>query len=61
MAEKTEVAEAVRNCAECKKQISRAKRYYRNGAYYCNKNCYRKKITKSKEEAAAGAKSEASS
>lgn len=36
--------EAMKNCAECKKAISRVKRYYRNGAYYCNKNCYQKKV-----------------
>jgi len=44
MAEQKEVVEAIKNCAECKKQISRAKRYYRNGAYYCNKGCYKKKM-----------------
>jgi hypothetical protein len=43
MADQNEVAEAAKNCAECKKPMSRAKRYYRNGAYYCNKNCYKKK------------------
>lgn len=51
MAEQTqtvEVTEAVRNCAECKKPIKRARRYYREGAYYCNKNCYRKKMGKGK-------------
>ena len=44
MAEQNEAVEVSKNCAECKKVISRAKRYYRNGAYYCNKNCYKKKI-----------------
>ena len=43
MAEQTETAEATKNCAGCKKIISRARRYYRNGFYYCNKNCYDKK------------------
>ena len=43
MAEQNEVVEVIKNCAECKKVISRARRYYRNGAYYCNKNCYKKK------------------
>ena len=45
-AQAVEVAEAVRNCAECKKPIKRARRYYRDGAYYCNKNCHRKKVEK---------------
>ena len=62
MAEQAEATqEAVKNCAGCKKAISRAKRYYRNGAYYCNKNCYNKKaveIAKEKEEAKAKAAEE---
>ena len=44
MAEQNEAMEAIKNCAECKKVISKAKRYYRNGAYYCNKNCYKKQM-----------------
>ena len=44
MVDQSEVIEAAKNCAECKKSISRAKRYYRNGVYYCNKNCYKKKV-----------------
>ena len=32
------------NCAACKKALQRSKRYYRNNAYYCNKNCYKKKV-----------------
>lgn len=43
MVDKKEMAEAAKNCAGCKKSISRVKRYYRNGAFYCNKNCYQKK------------------
>ena len=55
MAEQTEEkVEAVKNCAGCKKSISRAKRYYRNGAYYCNKNCYKKMLAGSVEEAQEG-------
>ena len=50
MAEKAEAVEVASNCAECKKSISRAKRYYRDGAFYCNKNCYKKKIDKIKAE-----------
>ena len=44
MADQNEMAEAAKNCAGCKKLISKARRYYRNGAYYCNKNCYQKKM-----------------
>ncbi len=44
MVDKKAMEEAAKNCVECKKSISRAKRYYRNGAYYCNKNCYQKKM-----------------
>ena len=50
MAEQNEVVEAIKNCAECKKIIKRARRYYRNGAYYCNKNCYRKKVSSADAE-----------
>jgi hypothetical protein len=45
MAEQTPVEEPIKNCAGCKKVISRARRYYRNGAYYCNKNCFQKKMS----------------
>ena len=54
MADKNEMAEAAKNCAECKKSISRAKRYYRNGAFYCNKNCYQKKMAALAAKAAEG-------
>ena len=54
MADKNEMAEAAKNCAECKKSISRAKRYYRNGAFYCNKNCYQKKVAALAAKAAEG-------
>jgi len=40
MPEKTE--EALKNCPACKKVVKKAKRFYRNGKYYCNANCYRK-------------------
>ena len=53
MAEQNEAAEPVKNCAECKKPIKRSRRYYRNGAYYCNKNCYKKKAESLKSEAQA--------
>lgn len=35
-------AEELKNCAACKKPVKRAKRFYRNGRYYCNENCWRK-------------------
>ncbi len=41
-----------KNCTMCKKALNRSKRYYRNNAYYCNKNCYQKKIEKDTETAA---------
>ena len=44
MGEKGDSAEIGRNCAECKKAIFKKKRYYRNGEYYCNKNCFKKKL-----------------
>jgi len=43
VAEKTEVVEESKHCTGCKKIMSPARKYYRNGAYYCNKNCYKKK------------------
>jgi hypothetical protein len=46
VADKTEAAEAKKNCGECKKPVKKAKKYYRDGVYYCNKNCYKKKISK---------------
>ena len=41
MADEKEVSEVGKNCPSCKKIMRRKKRYYRNGAYYCNKNCYK--------------------
>ena len=32
----------IKNCPGCKKPLKRAKRYYRNGGYYHNKNCWKK-------------------
>ncbi len=34
--------EEVKNCPACKKPLKKARRYYRNGAYYCNINCFKK-------------------
>ena len=50
MADEKEVKEVGKNCPSCKKILKRKKRYYRNGVYYCNKNCY-KKVATSKIEA----------
>jgi formylmethanofuran dehydrogenase subunit E len=37
------VVEETKNCASCNKPMKRSKRYYRNGKYYCNKNCFKNK------------------
>ncbi len=36
---KKEEAAPIKNCASCNKPLKRAKRFYRNGKYYCNKKC----------------------
>ncbi|MBF0511318.1 MAG: hypothetical protein HQL13_03220 [Candidatus Omnitrophica bacterium] len=53
MAEANEapVVEEVKNCPTCKKPMKRARRYYRNGAYYCNNNCFKKAQATAKENA----------
>jgi len=33
-----------KNCPACKKPLKRAKRFYRNGNYYCNANCFKKAL-----------------
>ena len=63
MAENTKTAAATvaapadekKNCAGCSKPMKKAKRYYRNGEYYCNKNCFK---NKGKEPPAAGKEKE---
>ncbi|MCR4337476.1 MAG: hypothetical protein NUV91_06695 [Candidatus Omnitrophica bacterium] len=47
MAEQQKEATAIVTCPSCKKRLKKAKRYYRNGAYYCNRNCW-KAVTQSK-------------
>ncbi len=32
----------LKTCAGCKKPMKRIVKYYRNGKYYCNKNCWKK-------------------
>jgi len=57
MAEATEVpvVEEVKNCPACKKPLKKARRFYRNGAYYCNNNCFKKVQAEAKAKAAATA------
>ena len=52
MAEQTEKKEEGKNCPACKKILKRSRRYYRNGAYYCNKNCFQKVASKAAADAA---------
>jgi hypothetical protein len=54
MAEATQapVVEEVKNCPACKKPLKKARRFYRNGAYYCNNNCFKKIQATAKTEAA---------
>ena len=61
MAEATQAApavEEVKNCPACKKPLRKARRFYRNGAYYCNSNCF-KKAQAAKSAKSAEAKPEA--
>ena len=51
MAEEKEVKEVGKNCPECKKVMKKKKRYYREGAYYCNKNCYKNAKAKTQDSA----------
>ena len=57
MAEATQapVVEEVKNCPACKKPLKKARRFYRNGAYYCNNNCFKKVQAEAKAEAAEAA------
>ncbi len=43
--------EVRKNCPACKKALKRAKKYYRNGDYYCNKNCWAKAQSQQGQEA----------
>ena len=42
MAKGTVKEEEVKNCPACKKHLNKAKRYYRNSQYFCNKGCWKK-------------------
>jgi hypothetical protein len=57
-ATKTPVVEEVKNCPACKKPLKKARRFYRNGAYYCNSNCF-KKVDATNKAAAVEAKAKA--
>jgi len=50
------VVEEVKNCPACKKPLKKARRFYRNGAYYCNNNCFKKAQATAKAEAPKEAK-----
>ena len=43
-----QLSEEMRKCGACGKNVKRAKRFYRNGRYYCNENCWRKKAAEKK-------------
>ncbi len=51
---KEAVLEEVKSCAGCGKPIKRARRYYRNGKYYCNNNCFKGKGKAAKKEDKGG-------
>ena len=42
--------EEIKNCPACKKPLKRARRFYRNGGYYCNANCFKKASAAAKEK-----------
>ena len=53
---KAAVVEEIKNCPACKKPLKKARRFYRNGAYYCNNNCFKKvKATAAEATAAVAA------
>jgi hypothetical protein len=51
-AEEKAVVEEVKNCPACKKPLKKARRFYRNGSYYCNNNCFKKADATAKAKAA---------
>ena len=51
-ATKAPVVEEVKNCPACKKPLKKARKFYRNGAYYCNNNCFKKVQATAKASAA---------
>lgn len=56
--------ERATNCASCNKRLFRKKQYYRNGAYFCNKRCFKAasaKAAKAAAKAETGTKTPATS
>lgn len=54
--EKKQPVEVVKNCPACKKVLKKARKYYKNGRYFCTNNCYKKFVADAlaaKKEAAA--------
>ena len=51
----TGTPEVVKNCAGCNKPMKKAKRYYRNGKYYCTKKCAKTTIRAAVSAAATAA------
>ena len=49
---KAAVVEEVKNCPACKKPLKKARRFYKNGSYYCNNNCFKNAQATAKEAAA---------
>jgi hypothetical protein len=49
-AKKNAPVEKQTNCLACNKLIKKVKLYYRNGKYYCTKQCWKNHLTKLKEE-----------
>jgi hypothetical protein len=45
-----QIDEALKSCAACKKAVKKVRRFYRNGKYYCNQNCWRKSQSGAKSE-----------
>ena len=45
----TATPEEIKNCPACKKPLKKARRFYRNGSYYCNSNCFKKAQATAKE------------
>ncbi len=59
-AQKPQPTEVVKNCPACKKVLKKAKKYYKNGKYFCTKNCYKKFTADAQAaQAEAAAKTEA--
>ena len=54
-AAKAPVVEEVKNCPACKKPLRKSRRFYRNGGYFCNNNCFKKFQATANEGAAKAA------